>query len=130
MPTKTDLMVQHGAVAGCPLLHLAIVDHVVVAATFMAALQLAVSPVGRLAFLVLQAAAAAFVIRPTGPDGTAAAAAAAATRFLFGVAFESFLPTEVAAVLEHVARFGVKGPEGALAGLVGSARYFDETVVE
>ena len=124
-------MVQHGAVAGCPLLHLAIVDHVVVAATFMAALQLAVSPVGRLAFLVLQAAAAAFVIRPTGPDGTAAAAAAAAaTRFLFGVAFESFLPTEVAAVLEHVARFGVKGPEGALAGLVGSARYFDETVVE
>ena len=127
MPTKTDLMVQHGAVAGCPLLHLTIVDHVVVAATFMAALQLAVSPVGRLAFLVLQAAAAAFVIRPTGPDGTAAAAA---TRFLFGVAFESFLPTEVAAVLEHVARFGVKGPEGALAGLVGSARYFDETVVE
>ena len=124
-------MVQHGAVAGCPLLHLAIVDHVVVAATFMAALQLAVSPVGRLAFLVLQAAAAAFVIRPTGPDGTAAAAAAAAaTRFLFGVAFESFLPTEVAAVLEHVARFGVKGPEGSLAGLVGSARYFDETVVE
>ena len=121
-------MVQHGAVAGCPLLHLTIVDHVVVAATFMAALQLAVSPVGRLAFLVLQAAAAAFVIRPTGPDGTAAAAAA--TRFLFGVAFESFLPTEVAAVLEHVARFGVKGPEGSLAGLVGSARYFDETVVE
>ena len=47
--TKTDL-VKHRAVNGCPLLQLVIVHHVVVAPTYD---RLAVSHVGRLAFLVL-----------------------------------------------------------------------------
>lgn len=34
-----------------------------------------------------------------------------------------------AAVVEHVFGEGVEGPEVALAGIAGLARYFDETIV-
>lgn len=46
------------------------------------------------------------------------------------LAFETLLPTEVAAVFEHVAGIGMQGPVGALTGLVGGPGHLDEAVVE
>ncbi len=43
---------------------------------------------------------------------------------------ETFLSSEVAAVLKHVAGIGVEGPERPLAGLVGGPGDFQEAVVE
>lgn len=43
---------------------------------------------------------------------------------------EALLSPEVAAVLEHVSRVGVQGPEGSLARLVRSPGHFEEAVVE
>ena len=43
---------------------------------------------------------------------------------------EAFLPTEVAAVLEHVSRVGVQRPEAPFARLVRGSWHFDKAVVE
>lgn len=112
-------MMNHGPVIGSSVFHLTIVDHVFVTAAVVCALEL-VSPVG------LLVRSFALVIGAAGTD----ARHAAGTRFLFGVALEALLPAEVASVLEHVAGLRVESPEGALAGLVGRARHFDEAVVE
>lgn len=50
-------------------------------------------------------------------------------RFLL-IILKAFLSSQVAAVLEHVARVRVERPERALAGLVRRSRNFHEAVVE
>ncbi len=54
------------------------------------------------------------------------------TRFLAQVlvALEALLPPQIAAVFEHVAGIGVKGPKRAFARLIRGARHFQEAVVE
>lgn len=49
---------------------------------------------------------------------------------VFFIVFETFLPTQVTTVLEHVARVRVQCPKRALARFVRRAGHFNETVVE
>lgn len=52
------------------------------------------------------------------------------SRHLLLLVFEALLPSEVAAVFEHVAGVGVQAPEGAFARFVWCSRHFYEAVVE
>lgn len=45
-------------------------------------------------------------------------------------ALKPLLPTQVAAVLEHAARFRMQGPKTPLAGLVGRSGNLHETIVK
>lgn len=49
---------------------------------------------------------------------------------LFLLALEPLLSSQVAAVLEHIARVRVQRPEGTFAGFVRGPRNFDEAIVE
>lgn len=50
--------------------------------------------------------------------------------FITFVQLESFLSTQIATILEHVATLIVQRPKAAFARLVGRACHFHETVVE
>ena len=64
--------------------------------------------------LLVREAARVFAVAAAGPLGV----------------HEAFLATQVAAILEHVARLGVQRPVAALSGLLGAARHLHESVVE
>ena len=114
----------HGAVIGrtSDVFEVTFVDDVFVTACVMS----------RLVHVVPSIEGTVFLIRSTDTGGgfVADGGASHVRSFLLGVALEALLTTQIAAVLEHVARFGMEGPEGSFARFVGRTRHFDEAVVE
>lgn len=61
---------------------------------------------------------------------TRSAATRATSYAVFFRTLEPLLSPQITPVLEHIARLGMQRPVGALARSIGTARHFDEAVVE